>query len=141
MTVGSLMTRGVVALRPTASVAEAARLMREKAIGSILILDEGKRPLGIITDRDIAVSVVAGGRDPKATPLDQVMTRKVVTADQDEILLKAVRRMAEASIRRLPVLDGRGRVVGMVSVEDILVVLITELSNVVAAIVGPSKLI
>lgn len=141
MTVGSLMTRRVIALKPTASVAEAARLMREKAIGSVLVLDGAKRPVGIITDRDIAVSVVAGGRDPKATRLDEVMTRKVVTADQDEILLRAVRRMAEASIRRLPVVDGRGRVVGMVSVEDILVVLITELSNVVAAIVGPSKLI
>jgi CBS domain-containing protein len=69
------------------------------------------------------------------------MVRRVITARRDEILLRAVRRMAEGRIRRLPIVDEKGRAIGLVSVDDLLVLLITELSNVVAAIVGPSKLI
>lgn len=141
MTIGSLMTKKVVALKPQDTVATAARLMREKRVGCILILDKEKRPRGILTDRDIVVSVVAAGLDPKATRLEKVMTSRVITASEDEILLKVARRMAEVSIRRLPIVDEEGRVKGLVSVDDLLVLLIAELSNVCAAIVGPSKLL
>ncbi|MBI5167079.1 MAG: CBS domain-containing protein [candidate division NC10 bacterium] len=137
----SIMNKKVVALRPEDKVAKAAKFMRERGVGCILVLDEEKRPLGILTDRDIVVSVLARGLDPKATRLKQVMTPNVVVAKEDEILLRAARAMAEARIRRLPIVDGKGRVVGIVSVDDILVVLITELSNVCSAIVGPSKLL
>lgn len=141
MRMSSIMNKKVVALRPEDKVAKAAKFMRERGVGCILVLDEEKRPLGILTDRDIVVSVLARGLDPKATRLKQVMTPNVVVAKEDEILLRAARAMAEARIRRLPIVDGKGRVVGIVSVDDILVVLITELSNVCSAIVGPSKLL
>jgi CBS domain-containing protein len=141
MTIGELANRRVVALRPMDTAAAAAKVMRDKGIGCVLIQDGGKRLQGIVTDRDIVVSVLAAGLDPKTTTLESIMVRKVVTAPKDEIILRAARRMAEARIRRLPVVDGKGRVVGLVSVDDLLVLLITELSNVVAAIVGPSKLI
>jgi len=141
MRMSSIMNKKVVALRPEDKVAKAAKFMREKGVGCILVLDDEKRPLGILTDRDIVVSVLARGLDPKATRLKEVMTPNVVVAKEDEILLRAARAMAEARIRRLPIVDGEGRVVGIVSVDDILVVLITELSNVCSAIVGPSKLL
>jgi len=135
------MTKKVAALRPQDTVAQAARLMRERGVGCILVLDKGKNPLGILTDRDIVVSVVALGLDPMATRLEEVMTPHVLTASRDEILLRVAKRMAEASVRRLPVVDEEGKVKGIISVDDILVLLITELSNVCAAIVGPSKLL
>lgn len=141
MRMGNLMHKRVVALRPGDKVAKAAKLMREKGVGCILVLDEEKRPIGILTDRDIVVSVIAMELDPDTTRLDQVMTQRVVTAREDEILLRAARSMAEARVRRLPIVDEKGSVAGIVSVDDILVVLITELSNVCSAIVGPSKLL
>lgn len=141
MRMGNLMHKKVVALRPGDKVAKAAKLMREKGVGCILVLDEEKRPIGILTDRDIVVSVIAKDLDPDTTRLDQVMTQRVITAKEDEILLRAARFMAEARVRRLPIVDEEGRVVGIVSVDDILVVLITEISNVCSAIVGPSKLL
>jgi len=141
LTIEQIMTKKVVALRPQDTVAQAARLMREKGVGCILVLDRGKKPLGILTDRDIVVSVVAVGLDPMTTKLEEVMTPRVLTASRGEILLRVAKRMAEASVRRLPVVDEEGRVKGLISVDDILVLLITELSNVCAAIVGPSKLL
>lgn len=141
MTTGSIMSRKLVALRPQDTVARAAKRMREEGVGCILVLDGKGQPVGILTDRDIVVSVVATGLDPKATRLEQVMVSRVITAQEDEILLKAVKKMAEARIRRLPIVDRSGKVKGIISVDDILVPLITELSNVCAAIVGPSKLL
>ncbi|MBI3989974.1 MAG: CBS domain-containing protein [candidate division NC10 bacterium] len=135
------MTKKVAALRPQDTVARAARLMRERGVGCILVLDTKRKPVGILTDRDIVVSVVALGLDPMATKLEEVMTPRVLTASRDEILLRVAKRMAEASVRRLPVVDEEGKVKGIISVDDILVLLITELSNICAAIVGPSKLL
>lgn len=141
MTIGSIMTKKVVALRPQDKVAKAAKLMREERVGCVLVLDEDRKPIGILTDRDIVVSVVATGLNPKTTRLDQIMTSRVVTAWEGEILLQVAKRMAEAYVRRLPIVDEKGRVKGLVSVDDILVLLIAELSHVCTAIVGPSKLL
>lgn len=141
MRIGELANRKVVALRPSDTVARAARVMRDKGVGCVLVQDGERRLRGILTDRDIVVSVLAVGLDARTTTLEAVMVKRVITARRDEILLRASRRMAEARIRRLPVVDKKGRAVGLVSVDDLLVLLITELSNVVAAIVGPSKLI
>lgn len=141
MTIGSIMTKKVVALRPQDKVAKAAKLMREERVGCVLVLDENRKPIGILTDRDIVVSVVATGLNPKTTRLDQIMTSRVITAWEGEILLQVAKRMAEAYVRRLPIVDEKGRVKGLVSVDDILVLLIAELSHVCTAIVGPSKLL
>lgn len=141
MTISSIMTKKVVALRPQDKVAKAAKLMREEGVGCVLVLDENRKPIGILTDRDIVISVVATGLNPKTTRLDQIMTSRVVTAWEGEILLEVAKKMAEAYVRRLPIVDEKGRVKGLVSVDDILVLLIAELSHVCAAIAGPSKLL
>ena len=141
MRIGQLANKRVVALRPNDTVAMAARVMRDRGVGCVLIQDGQRRLLGILTDRDIVVSVLAPGLDPRTTRLESVMVKKVITTGKGEILLRAARRMADGRIRRLPVVDQKGRAIGLVSVDDLLVLLITELSNVVAAIVGPSKLI
>lgn len=107
----------LVTARPDETVADAARRMAERSCGSILVLDRDLL-LGIFTERDLLVRVVAPGRDPGATPLAEVMTAEPETIDIDESVVDAVRRMDEGSFRHLPVLDA-GRVVDVISVRDV----------------------
>lgn len=107
----------LVTARPDETVGDAARRMAERSCGSILVLDRD-RLLGIFTERDLLVRVVAPGRDPGATPLAEVMTAEPETIGIDESVVDAVRRMDEGSFRHLPVLDA-GRVVDVISVRDV----------------------
>ncbi len=107
----------VASLPPTATVLEAARLMNERHIGSVLVTDR-KRLLGIFTERDVLRRVVAEQRDPAATALADVMTRQVAFAAPHTTLDEIRRVMRERHIRHMPVLDRR-RIVGMISIGDL----------------------
>jgi len=145
MLVGAIMSRRPVTVGPDHTVLKVARLMREKGIGAVIVVDDGDRPIGICTDRDITVRAFAGGHDdpdglPDAVglPVDRIMSRPVVTADEETLLFDLLRTMAERRIRRAPVVNGRQEVVGMVSMDDIILLLTTELSN-VAEVLGHSS--
>ena len=99
-------------------VAEAARVMKDVDTGIVPIVD-GDRLVGTITDRDIAIRVVAEGRDPQATKVDEVATRELVTIDPDQDLDEALRLMAKHQVRRLPVVEEDGRPVGIISQADV----------------------
>ena len=99
-------------------VAEAARVMKDADTGIVPIVD-GDRLVGTITDRDIAIRVVAEGRDPQATKVDEVATRELVTIDPDQDLDEALRLMAKHQVRRLPVVEEDGRPVGILSQADV----------------------
>jgi CBS domain-containing protein len=99
-------------------VAEAARVMKDADTGIVPIVD-GDRLVGTITDRDIAIRVVAEGRDPQATKVDEVATRELVTIDPDQDLEEALRLMAKHQVRRLPVVEEDGRPVGILSQADV----------------------
>jgi CBS domain-containing protein len=141
MILADVMNKKPVTVRPIETVAAAAKRMRDEGVGCVVVTGATRKPVGILTDRDIVLGVVAEGRLPEATRVEEVMCRHVITGRASDTLMEAAMKMAEASIRRLPILDGQGRMVGLVSVDDMLVILITELSNISAAIAGPSMIL
>ncbi|GMU70718.1 MAG: CBS domain-containing protein [Burkholderiales bacterium] len=116
--------RTIVAGRPpvtvtrTATVVEAARQMKERNVGSVVVVD-GTRLVGIFTERDALFRVLAAERDPSTTRLSEVMTREPQTLTPDEPFLRALRVMHEGRFRHLPVVE-QGRPIGIVSVRDAL---------------------
>lgn len=113
-----LMTENPRAIDADKPVAHAAKLMRDENVGLAPIV-EGDRLVGTLTDRDIAIRVVAEGRDPEATTAREVASTEVVTVDPDQGLDEALRLMAQHQIRRLPVVEEDGRLVGIVAQADV----------------------
>jgi CBS domain-containing protein len=111
------MTESPRSIGASASVVEAARLMREEHIGSLPIT-EGEQLVGMITDRDIATRVVAEAIDPETTSVGDVYSRDLITVEPDRDLQEALQLMARHQVRRLPVVEN-GRLVGIVAQADI----------------------
>ncbi|MFH9586320.1 CBS domain-containing protein [Streptomyces luteogriseus] len=111
------MTAGVVAVRPDASLVEAAQLMRSQNIGDVVVA-EGQDVIGVLTDRDITVRAVADGADPMTVSAQAVCTRNPVTVTPDDRVATAVTLMREHAVRRLPVVEN-GLPVGIVSLGDV----------------------
>ena len=120
MQLNRIMTVYVEAIAPKRSIQEAAEQMRSLDVGVLPVCD-GDRLVGILTDRDLAVRAVADGRDPKSTPIEEIMTRQVVYCFEDQDIEEAERVMEKNQIRRLPVLDRDKRIVGIVSLGDLAV--------------------
>lgn len=118
----------IATAHPEDSVAKLADRMEEYAIGCIVIVDADRRPVGIVTDRDLCCRVVARGLDPIVTPASAVMQAPVVVAQADEPIESVVERMRAARIRRIPVL-GNGQLVGMVAADDLVLHLGRELED------------
>ena len=132
MAIGEICNREVVFTRPNESVRSAALLMREHHVGSLVVVDEagGRRiPAGILTDRDIAVGVVALGLDPEATLVGAVMSPEVIVEREDRGVAETVALMRQKGLRRLPVVDRAGSLVGLVSADDLLELLAEELTG------------
>jgi CBS domain-containing protein len=116
--------RSIVAGQPpataekTATVLQAALLMKQQGKGALLVVD-GTRLIGIFTERDALFRVIAAGRDPRATPLADVMTPQPQTMNPDEPFLKALRTMHKHGFRHMPVVE-HGRPIGIVSARDAL---------------------
>lgn len=130
MGVGEICSREVVFVRRNESVAQAARLMREHHVGSVVVAEErnGRRyPVGMLTDRDIAVGVVALGVDAAKAPVEGVMPAEVVCVRERDGLGRALALMRAQGVRRLPVIDERGALAGVLCADDILEVLSEEL--------------
>lgn len=118
-TVRDVMTADPVALEAKTSVTEAARKMKERDIGDVIVL-EGDRLCGVVTDRDIVVRALAEERDPGATKLGDICSREVVTVAPGDDLTTAGDVMRQKVIRRVPVVEG-GRPVGILSMGDLAV--------------------
>jgi CBS domain-containing protein len=116
-----VMTSDPTCCVPGDTVQEAARLMKSEDVGPIPVVDdrEGRKLVGMITDRDIAVNVVAEGLDPKTTKVEAVMTRDLVTVGPDDDVQKAFDLMSERQVRRLPVVESDGRIVGIIAQADV----------------------
>jgi CBS domain-containing protein len=106
---------------PQDSVTRAAEIMCEEDVGPVpVVRDQNDRKLeGIITDRDVAIKVVAAGRDPRSTCVQDIMSKDVVTCCPDDDYSKALETMARHQVRRIPVLDERGSLVGIISQADV----------------------
>jgi CBS domain-containing protein len=116
--VRELMTDKVCSIDVDKSVAYAAKMMRDEDVGMAPIV-EGDRLVGALTDRDIAIRVVAEGRDPESTKAREVASTDLVTVDPQQDLDEALRLMAQHQVRRLPVVEEDGRLVGVVAQADV----------------------
>ena len=130
------MTENPRSIGASASVVEAARLMRDEHIGSLPITD-AEELVGMITDRDITTRVVAEAADPKMTSVGDVVSRDLISVEPDEDLEEAVQLMASHQVRRLPVVEN-GRLVGIVAQADIALKDNDKTAQLVEAISEPS---
>lgn len=136
MKVGQVCKRDVVATKLGTPLGDAARLMRKNHVGSIVLLDDDdpRRPVGIVTDRDIVVEVVAARLDPNTVTVGEIVGRSLVVAREDDDALVALKAMRRQGVRRLPVVDAAGSLTGIVSLDDLLEVGSNALIDVVQAI-------
>jgi CBS domain-containing protein len=116
-----VMTREPVSCEPGEAISRAAEVMKRQDVGAVPVVETAasRRLVGIITDRDIVVKVVADGRDPKSATIREAMTGNPATCREDEDVHEAVSRMAERQVRRLPVVDAGGRLCGIIAQADI----------------------
>lgn len=116
-----VMTRDVVTCTPEDSIVDVARLMKTADIGPVLIVDnETSRTLvGIVTDRDIVIKVVAEGQDVQSTRVGDVMSKKLVTCRAEDDVDVAMNAMAQFQLRRIPVVEDNMRLVGIISQADV----------------------
>ncbi len=139
MKVGNLCNCNPVTIRESIDLTAAAELMREKHIGYLVVVQpnpaEGTfKPVGVLTDRDIVVSVVARQTDPRALRAGDVMTRQPVLVEEGTSLSSALRMMREIGVRRLPVVAHAGHLIGVLSLDDILGALAGELQDLAGAV-------
>lgn len=123
MLVGKICNREVVFVEPDNSIAEAARLMREYHVGGLVVVKEksGKRvPVGIITDRDLVIEVIAEGVGMADITVGDIMSNQLVTARESDDLLETIKMMRAKGIRRLPVIDDDGALAGILTVDDLI---------------------
>lgn len=132
MNIGEVCTRVVVTTTSDMSVADVAVLMRTHHVGNVIIVEEaaGKVvPLGIVTDRDIVVEVVAAKVDPGAVTVGEIMGQTLVTARDTEGAYEALERMRWEGIRRMPVIDENGALIGIVTLDDLLEIVAEEMND------------
>lgn len=138
MNVGSICNRRIISISPQLDVQAAAELMRQEHIGFLVVVPEDPRgpqpPLGVLTDRDIVVAVVAKRADPVALKVGDIMSiQPVVVAESDAVDL-ALRTMRKAGVRRLPVVNNRGEVIGVLSLDDLLEFVAREMDSLSGAV-------
>jgi len=142
MKTGEVCKRDVVAIEASGNLADASRLMRQAHVGSIVVVDETglRRPVGIVTDRDIVVEVVAAGLDPNTLTVGEIMARTLAVAREEDVALGSLKTMRRRGVRRLPVVDSAGGLVGIVTLDDLLEVGTSALMDVVQAITSERAL-
>jgi predicted transcriptional regulator len=121
MKVGEYCKKAVVAIAGNVDAADAAKLMRAEHVGFLVVYREGdvlQKPVGVLTDRDLVLEVVARDVDPHAVTVDDVMSRQPLIASEDDELSDMLQGMRVAGIRRVPVVDARGALSGIMAIDD-----------------------
>lgn len=135
MNIGDLCQRDVVTVRAGDEVVAAARLMRDQHIGFLVVVEprvtsQAVVPIGVLTDRDIVVAVIARDVEARSLRVEDLMTRGPLLLGESETLENALREMRRRGVRRAPVVGDSGQLVGVVSLDDLLAVLAGELQDV-----------
>jgi CBS domain-containing protein len=138
MRIEEICSRIVVVALPATTVHEGARLLREHHVGALVVIDsrERSRPLGIVTDRDMVVEVLAMGIDPAKLAVGDLMSGDIVTVNAAEGVPETIRLMQSAGVRRVVVVDNAGALVGIVSFNDLVPYVAEALGGLASAIVG-----
>src|SRR5688572_29719323 len=121
MKVGQYCKRRVVCINSSADIVEAAKMMRDEHVGFLIVYERGddiRKPIGVLTDRDIVLEVLAKDVDPHAVTVKDAMTRQPLIASETDELGEALQAMRMAGIRRVPVVDARGALTGIFALDD-----------------------
>jgi CBS domain-containing protein len=137
MNAGSICKRGVVTVAPSDDLIAAAHTMREKHVGYLVVAESAarnRRVIGVLTDRDIVVAVLAREIDAHALKVGDVMTRDPLLIDEGQSIEAVLRHMREAGVRRVPVVDQSGALTGVLSIDDVLERIAEQLINIAGSI-------
>jgi len=142
MKVGTICQRQVVTTVARASVAEVAKLMRDNHVGCVVVVDPpgSGMPVGIVTDRDIVVAVVALGLDPRTLAAGEIMSPDLLTTTEEEDTTWAMKKLRDRGFRRLPVVNAEGELCGIVTFDDLLQPASEAISDIVQA-VGTERIV
>lgn len=136
MKTGEVCNRTVVIVGRETPLGEAAKLMRENHVGSLVVAKNtyGRKPLGIVTDRDMVVEVMAADLDYRTLTVGEIMGDKLVIAKEADDSLDTLKLMRASGVRRIPVVTDKGDLAGIVTVDDLLEIVAEELEDIVHAI-------
>jgi CBS domain-containing protein len=141
MTLKTICNREVLIAQKSDSVVTAAKLMREYHAGNVIVIEErnGHRyPVGIVTDRDIVIELVAMEANINSLTLGDVMYREITVANENDDIAETIKIMRQKGIRRMPVVDGSGVLIGIVTLDDLIDLIAEQLQD-LAALVGRQK--
>ncbi len=133
MPIGDICVREVVTATRETTIQQAAQLMRENHVGDLLVVEQRsgvRMPVGIVTDRDIVVAVVAADLDPAVLSVGDIMGPDLETVQEDEGIFETLNQMRDAGVRRIPVVSEENALVGIVSTDDIVQLLADEMTEV-----------
>lgn len=132
MSIAPFCNRDVVVIEQNCSVLEAARLMRQHHVGALVIVASGdgvNRPVAVVTDRDLLIEVMAVGLDPAAVLVAEVVTERLCSVPASEGVFETMRLMRDHGVRRLPVVDDGGGLLGIIAVDDLIALLAEEMNE------------
>jgi CBS domain-containing protein len=140
MNIGEICSRTVVVAETGMPVQQAAKLMRDQHVGALVVIEGGavaSRPIGIVTDRDLVVDIMAPGLDPDAITVGDIMVLDLdfATVKEDTGVFEAIQYMRSKGVRRLPVVSDDGALVGIVTLDDLLMLLAEELDTLARLVV------
>jgi predicted transcriptional regulator len=137
MAVGTICSRRVITVDRAIDVAAAARVMRDKQVGYLVVTDAasgGQKPVGVITDRDIVIKVLAAGVEPRSRKVGDVMTLEPLVAGYADDIGKTLHRMRALGVRRVPVINTQGNIAGVLSLDDAFDHLVSQMADVAGSI-------
>jgi CBS domain-containing protein len=123
-----IMVTNIATIEPDKNIVDAAKIMKGRRIGSLVVV-KGSKPIGIITERDIVRKLIAEGKDAKNVKVKDLMSYPLITASPDDDVEVLAKRMSKNEIRRLPVVDNDGRLVGMITATDIAKSVVKDISD------------
>jgi CBS domain-containing protein len=130
MAIGEICNREVIVVAPETTISEAAQLMRQHHVGDVVVVTEAggrRQPVGIVTDRDVVVEVVATGLDPAVLTVGDIMVPDLATVPEKTGVFEAIRYMRDQGVRRMPVVGEDGSLIGILALDDLLKLLGEEL--------------
>jgi CBS domain-containing protein len=127
--IGAICSKPAVTATVDMTIREAARRMATRKVGALVVVDVRGRPVGVVTDRDITTQIVATGKNPAQVRVGSLVRRAPVVIDENADIADATKRLAQRGVRRLPVVDAAGEVMGIISLDDLMIILGAELGH------------
>lgn len=136
MKLGEQFKKDVATASPEDTIRKVAFTMRDRGVGAVVVVNGKGKPVGIVTDRDVALALATDEKDPD-TPVREIMLSELVTIGQNEGIFNATQYVFGYQVRRLPIVDSDGKLVGIVTMDDLLALLARELGNLAEGAVRP----